>query len=369
MMLCPNCLREVSSFPMTKQDTGRAYRCPECNELVPVMYAEDYAKFGPVIFSVMGYSGHGKTVYLDSLLHQFDDMAAHALDQADLESVRRRLRVKKSGDLPAPTAKVFNKPLIMRLSNVQSYGNCDLLMFDQSGETFGRVEEIKTYAPYLFRSKVLIWLVSLTDVEDKGHLADMLNRYVLAIRDLGGKPQDQSLIIVLTKGDELVHRPQLPASVRQFLNGSDEQSSPAALEQLSTEIKTWLETTEGHQRLVRQAQSSFKEVRYCIISALGSAPANGQVVTATPCGVMAPLYWAMRFSKRKFPLAASPVGGWLKGWKNARHYKAILNHPDLIAYCSAHRREAERQRALQQLAEGRTELAARLVEAFHGNSA
>ena len=56
MMLCPNCLREVSSFPMTKHDTGRAYRCTECNEAVPVMYAEDYAKFGPVIFSVMGYS-------------------------------------------------------------------------------------------------------------------------------------------------------------------------------------------------------------------------------------------------------------------------------------------------------------------------
>jgi hypothetical protein len=332
------------------------------------MYAEDYKKFGPVLFSVVGDSGHGKTVYLDSLLHQFEDLSAQALDQADLEAVRDRLRKKRNGELPAATAKVFNKPLIMRLNAVPRHGSCDLLMFDQSGETFGRVEEIKTHAPYLFRSKVLIWLVSLIDVEDKSHLADMLNRYILAIRDLGGKPQDQIIVIVLTKGDELVQRPNLPPHVRQSLNGDDDQSTPASLQQLSDELQTWLEA-EGYQRFVRQAQSTFKEVRYCIVSALGSAPTNGQVVTATPCGVLAPLFWAMRFSKAKISLPTNLSGGWFKGWKTARHYRAILSHPDMITFCQTQNCETDRQQALQDLAQGKMGPAVRLIQNFHGNTA
>ena len=69
-MLCPFCLAEVK-FKQEKLpgSLASAYLCPDCNEQVPALYAQDYRKYAPVVISAIGFRQHGKTVYFASLFY------------------------------------------------------------------------------------------------------------------------------------------------------------------------------------------------------------------------------------------------------------------------------------------------------------
>ena len=64
-MLCPFCLSETSIDSPHCANT-------DCGQQLPAKYVElhggNYAR-QPIILSVVGFRGHGKTVYLASLFH------------------------------------------------------------------------------------------------------------------------------------------------------------------------------------------------------------------------------------------------------------------------------------------------------------
>jgi parallel beta-helix repeat protein len=119
---------------------------------------------------------------------------------------------------------------------------------------------------------------------------------------MGGRTQEQNLILVLTKGDELLARPDLPESARRAL--AEGNYSPAGpiwqtLEAASIELEAWLRSDRcGYHNLVNLVKSRFKSVRYCIASAQG-APAVGDSLQygMMPRGVMAPLLWLWRLDR------------------------------------------------------------------------
>ena len=60
-MLCPFCLEKTPSGQPT---------CRHCDEGLPVMYVNTHKRRRPpYIVSLVGFSGHRKTVYLASLLY------------------------------------------------------------------------------------------------------------------------------------------------------------------------------------------------------------------------------------------------------------------------------------------------------------
>ena len=63
--LCPFCLEKVNF----KQKQPGGYPCPNCGQIVPAMYVDDYKLYPPVVVSTIGFPGHGKTVYLSALFH------------------------------------------------------------------------------------------------------------------------------------------------------------------------------------------------------------------------------------------------------------------------------------------------------------
>src|SRR5882724_4511551 len=80
--------------------TGRPLLvCPEpaCREQgVPMLYAQNYAQMPALPFSIVGLRGHGKTVFLTSLFHEFDDLGRRwpgfywaALDEEGMREVRQ----------------------------------------------------------------------------------------------------------------------------------------------------------------------------------------------------------------------------------------------------------------------------------------
>jgi len=69
-MLCPFYLSDHKQFQ--KEKIG--FSCPKCKEAVPTKYINDYYDFSPVVLSTVGFRGHGKTVYLASLLYNLRRM-------------------------------------------------------------------------------------------------------------------------------------------------------------------------------------------------------------------------------------------------------------------------------------------------------
>src|SRR5205823_4481309 len=97
-----------------------------CREVgVPLLYAQDYADFPPLPFAIIGLRGHGKTVFLTSLLHEFNDLGKRwpgfysaPLDEESFKEVERRLAEMRAGRLPEATRMVFPRAEILRLQHV-----------------------------------------------------------------------------------------------------------------------------------------------------------------------------------------------------------------------------------------------------------
>ena len=230
-MRCPFCLNEVAAFVEETDATGRPLLvCPEpaCREQgVPVLYAQQYGQMPSLPFSIIGLRGHGKTVFLTSLFHEFDDLGRRwpgfywaALDEEGMREVRQRLDDLRAGRLPEATNKVFPRALLLRMSAIPRVRATHLMMFDTSGEAFGSVNDIIAYARYVKRSPGVIWLISLENLESPDHLDGFLTVYLQAQAEMKGDPKKQELIVALTKGDLLLHserHPDLPQSAVDFL--------------------------------------------------------------------------------------------------------------------------------------------------------
>src|SRR5205085_7509052 len=133
---------------------------------VPMLYAENFDQMPALPFSIVGLRGHGKTVFLTSLFHEFDDLGRRwpgfywaALDEEGMREVRHRLTDLRAGRLPEATNMVFPRAHILRLNNVPRAKGCHLMMFDTGGESFETVVGIMNYARYVKRSPAVVWLI------------------------------------------------------------------------------------------------------------------------------------------------------------------------------------------------------------------
>src|SRR5436305_5343339 len=109
-MRCPFCLNEVLNFIEEQDASGRPVLvCPEpaCREAgVPLLYAQHYADMPALPFSIVGLRGHGKTVFLTSLFHEFDELGRRwpgfywaSLDEESMREVRHKLGELRAGRL------------------------------------------------------------------------------------------------------------------------------------------------------------------------------------------------------------------------------------------------------------------------------
>ena len=317
MMLCPHCLELRDLKEVDDPDRGKVLRCsnPACADFtVPVLYAEEYAAHPPMPVSIIGLSGHGKTVFIESLLQEIQQLGARWLDSGffftwlDEVQMRRaytRLRGLREGQLPKGTKTVFQQPQVIRLSNIPRLGGCQLIVFDTGGEAFLDSATLADAGKYVRNSPAVVWLLSLKrgdPYDTPDDVNQMMTVYLQTMARIGGTTKNQNLILVLTKGDELLARPDFPASAQKALAAPD--YSPAGtiwgtLDQASTDIEAWLRSEKcGYHNLVNLVKSRFKSVRYCAVSAQG-APADGEALKygLMPRGVLAPLLWLWRLDR------------------------------------------------------------------------
>jgi|GEM_PF-504679 parallel beta-helix repeat protein len=310
-MRCPYCLNDVVTFLEEKDASGRPVLvCPDatCREAgVPLLYVQEYDQYHPIPFSIVGLRGHGKSVFVSSLFHEFErlgerwpDFYSGPLDEDSMREIRKRLVDLAGGKLPEATRSVFPRAHVMRLDNIPRVGGCHLMMFDTSGEAFRDVNGIMAYGRYVRRSPAVVWLISLEDLGAPDELNDFLTVYLQALAEMNTAPGKQELIVVLTKGDLLLKSAKLaklPESASNFLLEHDldpRTNSWSVLEKLSEDMREYLARNGFHQ-FVNRAGKAFAAVRFAVVSAQGTADVGGSLdVGLMPRGVLAPLFWLWR---------------------------------------------------------------------------
>ena len=311
-MLCPFCLKEVELFEPS-DDGQPGLTCPSCKSSnIPVLYPRDYASHPGIPVALIGPSGHGKTAYIESLINHLEERIVWPgfgctwVDQIGMMNSRLRLRaLREFGEMPDFTNVVFPEPQVIRLKKVPRIGGCQLVFYDTSGEVFSDTESFRVAGRYVASCKVVIWLVSLTDLEHRLQLCDLLTVYNQTVVTMGGDPREQTIILVLTKGDKLCgtnedhQHLRLPKAAQDLLMNDDLNPAGDAwtrLSEVSHTIEKWLPTV-GQRNLTNLLIDEFKAVHFCVVSALGSTPPTDGEKTPfqpAPKGVLAPIFWLWR---------------------------------------------------------------------------
>lgn len=308
-MLCPFCLEEISS---------NNRQCSGCQEELPILYVNSHSRRqSPYIISLVGFSGHGKTVYLASLLYTLQDRLTRVwpgfyrkgLNQDSVNLLYDNLKMLKAGTLPESTRRNFPKPSIHQLCSIPSTGDRQLLIYDPPGEAFHGDKGVEEYAGFVKKARVVLFLLSLVDMDEpvSHDMEKLLETYTLGMGRMGARKRkqrlEQHLVVVYTKADRLLDRlasrPQLISYLRQNEEATvgDVKQYRRSLREVSTQLADFTLSELGAHAFVNHADREFSSVTYCAVSALGSAPEDGRLVVGMdPHRVVDPLLWVMEKS-------------------------------------------------------------------------
>jgi len=325
-MLCPFCLHDVTfKREKPKDASASVYLCPDCREQVPALYVEGYNQYPPVVVSTIGFRQHGKTIYLSALFYALRrlGLASHwkgfftmGLNEETLETVWNLVDMLERGKLPDSTPKVFPRPAIIRVEGVPMQPNRTLLCYDTGGECFERPTQLVQYASFVQRARTAMLLVNIPDRENPDEeMKRLLNIYVVGMAELGARTQDQHLVVVYTKADEIPgrFRNHWGEVADYFVRGSiDGLANPQEYVRHMRLLSDWLRRDFTQYQLqagefLNMADKHFKSVTFSMVSALGAQP-HGQQLSApiAPRRVLDPLFWVMEKSR---------PGWWWRWWR------------------------------------------------------
>lgn len=317
-IICPNChysrLRPGSS------------KCSTCNQELPVQYVADYDKTPPFFVQVVGWSGSGKTLYLDALTLMLTKMGrvwkgyyAVPATEASQERVQHIRVDARLGDLPPPTMTSMQEVYIMLLGNMPRWSGRSLITRDCAGEHFDTMTIPKSDVPFLIQARTTLFFISLAEMKTDGRTMDMLlNNYIntLLKEKADFKNTQRNIVVVLTKGDII---PNLPREIRDYLtidpiwqavnttttgqSKYDDAAMAAYVQrmgEMSSMIESWVEIVdETAPAFVGRANSRGIKVSFSIVSATGGAvsASNKLSEALAPRRVLDPYFWAMEHQK------------------------------------------------------------------------
>ena len=302
-MICPYCAEDVPANSERHHGCGRVGSKP-----FPPLYLDHHAGEGstePVVLSVVGFPGHGKTVFLCALFDYLDDHLTYlwrnnfhnlVLDQESLSLLNDNRHRLRRGELPPPTQMSFPRPGIFRLMHMpHSMGDNGLppledttiLIYDPPGEAFQTEDKIVEFASFVERSSCVLFLIDLTALDNPiAHgMAELLDTYVLGMRRMGIERRSQDLIVVYTKSDEIkVSVPEFASLLERepWLRDYLEQQRPATLanphdhfrqlEKISGLLEDFTWSDLKAARFINVARDWFASTSFTAVSSLGAAP-------------------------------------------------------------------------------------------------
>jgi hypothetical protein len=325
VVICPFCIRprvlgrdieatfEVGEGPFPLPHLGprlaKVYWCrgaDGCQSKIPVSYVDEYRTHPPLFCPLGGLGDHGKTVYLFSLLDELSRSAAALPVGEGIDEVIRWMRAwREDGRLPGKTQLApTHSCTFLRVTGFPGMPQFHLVLQDAAGELAEGEITIRNNGLYLTDAPLIVLFVSLADLAADGRVfSETLTRYVEAITTLSRVGQSQSLLVVLSKADQLLSDSALPDEARRVLLTEPDElyrkgiaGDRSRRETLSRALEGWLVGHPRFGRAVDVARQHFIEVRYCLVSATDGPVEirdNDRYLApgAQPRGVLDPLSW------------------------------------------------------------------------------
>jgi len=318
-MLCPFCLQDVTFEKKSVTGTAPAgvprdvFTCPKDKMEVPTQYEREYLSYPPVVINAVGYRGHGKTVYLASLFHvlkrstlpdHWPRFFTMGLAEEDLNTIYRNMNLFDKGELPDATPKNFPRPTMIRVEGVPGQRNCTWLCFDTGGECFEKPTQLVQYAGFVSRARSVLFLISLCDLPSPAQeMSRLLNVYVIGLQQLEGRTEDQDLVVVYTKADELSWDGEWGDLGEYLARGTVDRLARDSgyigrLNWVSERLKQFTQKGLKASEFLNAARKNFKSVEFCLVSSLGAKPEGKRLsVCISPKRVLDPMLWVMEKSR------------------------------------------------------------------------
>lgn len=301
---CPYCLQQDAGPVIMQESRRQYYACNICNARIPPEYYSD-SQLKEVV-ALVGLHGHGKSMYLNSLFHTINHLAniwegfySFAVDERSLDTVRDNVRMLKAGESPPATPVQPPVPILMELKNMPLWCSRLLVFYDLGGDAFSRADNVVRYAGFVRWARTTFIMLSLSELEDFTRIHDLLSTYVQGVLELGGIPEQQNLVVVLSKADRIRNNLSRNPDLWEYLiNGTAEtltEDMPAyfnRMHEISNLLADLLEAQGAHQFL-NFSRDRFQTVRFSLVSALGAETQGSIEIELIPKRVMDPLLWLL----------------------------------------------------------------------------
>lgn len=317
---CPFCFKKHNLSPSSLECPDKGYKIPE-----------EFLENEPLWLVTVGFTRHGKTVFLTALTLALQEIGAVwdgvTFDYLDIETKTavHIMRYDAMVDIKMPDANApekLDRPLLMlKLGSLPGIGTRNAVIYDVAGEIFNRDDEIHEYVPALKHVRTIWFFISLTDLYAQttiDTMADLFGAYRRGMRKLGAELKGRTMIVVYTKADTRNFSPPIDAYLRDDplseLTNRNADRLPTTddfdwttytdgLKAMSQELRVYTERQlRGGRQFISNAESEGMRVEFCLTSALGTNPdpkTNKMREDATRYRVLDPFIWAVLVEKEE----------------------------------------------------------------------
>lgn len=319
--LCPHCLKPHN---FTNQ---QPFVCPETSQEVPTLYLREYAKVPPLWLVAVGFTQHGKTVFLSAMTLMIENIGAawedanhRYLDEYTRARVRMLRVAARSGEQPEASRPGRPQPLLMSIYGMPGFSDRCAVIYDTGGEVFESVADLAEHIAAIKYMDTIWFLISLNDLEgqDSRTMVDLFDVYADAMQKHGAELRGRTMIVIYTKADNV----PFPEEIRRYLVSDPLSDLTNPRIPLSDDVQSWdmpeylKEMKEVSQKLehytrykvrgganfLSSARRMGMEVKFTVTSALGREVGEGNLATNTPrtmkedasrFRVLDPLIWSL----------------------------------------------------------------------------
>jgi hypothetical protein len=296
--------------------------CPNCKTNLPIEYVRRSDQITPCFVQMVGWSSHGKSVYLQTLTSMIMRLSVFWRNtyiyspqtNPTLTYTRQVKEYLRTGVMPDATHMDIQEAYIMQLLGMERWGNRTIVVRDVAGESFNNLEYSVKYTPYLIHVPTVIMFFSPFDLKESNFSVDeLMNGYIQTFftNDNSIQKKKRTAIITISKADLLLN--ELPSSISDYLisdpfsgviQPGDVNENPAHVDinqymqrmyQISEEIKNWIDqTTSGHNLLMLAYENNI-QLKFSIVSSTGSpVPDDRKLkIGIRPLRVLDPLFWTL----------------------------------------------------------------------------
>lgn len=317
-VVCPYCLTDNLVGTVT---------CSKCQKPFTKTYLERYARNELVTAPIIGYTGAGKSVFLDSFLYTLLELQKPEfwprtlLQPADAETndwYQGVLRSRNLGLLPPANEKNVQAKRVLIARNIPLWGNRIFAFRDVGGENFESFLFEDFVVDFCIKSQCVIMALDvLAILEDPTRRLDTLfDGYIRTLRENGAKIRNRKALIVLTKGDRL--RDIMPQNLCEYLDqdpvrGFLPENSPhnvnlgdinelntycrIGLNKLSDQLGNWISKLTGGTQLIELAKDEGIDLSFTLTSGWGAAPELG--AKSVPLRMLDPIARLLEYHSRE----------------------------------------------------------------------